>query len=206
VGFPLTDRRATATVPNVIGAVLTGGSSRRMGRTKALIEVGGVAMGSRVAQALRDAGCSEVLAYGGDADELAPLGLDVRPDRYPATGPLGGVLGLLESLAAEATDAVDALVVVAACDLPSLRGDVLLALIDALRADPAVEVAVARTSQIEPACATWRVSAARRLRELYASGERALHSAIGQLESVEVDVDPAALVNINTPDELGGYP
>lgn len=203
MGFPLTDRPATAAAPDVIGAVLTGGSSRRMGRTKALIEVGGVAMGTLVAQALRDAGCSQVVAYGGDPDELAPLGLDVRPDRYPATGPLGGVLGLLESLAAEAPDAV---VVVAACDLPSLRGDVLLVLVDALRADPAVEVAVARTSQIEPACAAWRVSTARRLRELYASGERALHSAIRQLEFVEVDVDPAALVNINTPDQLGGYP
>lgn len=174
-----------------------------MGRTKALIEVGGVAMGSRVARALRDAGCAQVLAYGGDPDELAPLGLDVRPDRYPATGPLGGVLGLLEGLAGEAPDAA---VVVAACDLPSLRGDVLLSLVDALRADPVVEVAVARTSQIEPACAVWRVSTARRLRELYASGDRALHSAIGQLEYVEVDVDPAALVNINTPDELDGYP
>ena len=188
---------------DVIGAVLTGGSSRRMGSNKALVEVDGVAMGCRVARALRDAGCSPVLAFGGDPDELAPLGLDVRPDRYPATGPLGGVLGLLESLAAEGPDAM---VVVAACDLPSLRGDVLLVLVDALRADPAVDVAVARTSQIEPACATWRVSAAQRLRELYASGERALHVAIGQLQSVEIEVDPAALRNINTPEELGRYP
>ena len=187
----------------MIGAVLTGGASRRMGSNKALVEVDGVAMGSRVARALRDAGCSPVLAYGGDPDVLAPLGLDVRPDRYPATGPLGGVLGLLESLAGEGPDAV---VVVAACDLPSLRGDVLHALIDAVRADPAVEVAVARTSQIEPACATWRVSAARRLHQLYASGERALHAAIGQLRSVEIQVDPAALRNINTPEELGRYP
>ncbi len=174
-----------------------------MGRTKALVEVDGVTMGARVAQALRDAGCSRVLAYGGDPDELAPLGLDVRPDRYPAAGPLGGVLGLLESLAAEAPDAA---VVVAACDLPSLRGEVLLALVDALRADASLDVAVARTSQIEPACAAWRGSAARQLRELYASGERALHVAIGRLDSVEVDVDPGALRNINTPEELGGYP
>jgi len=174
-----------------------------MGRTKALVEVDGVAMGSRVAQALRDAGCSPVLAYGGDPDELAPLGLDVMSDLYPATGPLGGVLGLLESLAAETRDAS---VIVAACDLPSLRGEVLLALVDALRADESLDVAVARTSQIEPACAAWRVSAARQLGEMYASGERALHTAIGQLRSVEIDVDPAALRNINTPEELGGYP
>ena len=187
----------------MIGAVLTGGSSRRMGRTKALIEVDGVAMGLRVARALRDAGCSQVLAYGGDPEELAPLGLEVRPDRYPSTGPLGGVLGLLESLAVHVPDAT---VVVAACDLPSLRGEVLVSLVESLRADAGVDVAVARTSQIEPACAAWRISAVEALREMYASGERALHGAIEQLESVEVDVDPTALRNINTPEELRRYP
>ncbi len=174
-----------------------------MGATKALVEVGGVAMGARVAQALRDAGCSQVFACGGDPEELAPLGLDVMRDRYPATGPLGGVLGLLESLAARAPDAE---VIVAACDLPSLRGEVLRSLVDALRADAAIDGAVARTSQIEPTCAAWRVSAARPLRELYEGGERALHVAIGQLDFVEVDVDAGALQNINTPEELGGYP
>lgn len=174
-----------------------------MGRTKALIEIEGVAMGVRVAQALRDAGCARVVAYGGDPDEMAALGLAVWPDRYPGTGPLGGVLGLLEALADEPAGAA---VVVAACDLPSLHGEVLLGLVDALRADPAADVAVARTARIEPACAVWRISVAGRLRAMFERGERALHVAIDGLETVQVDVDPAALRNINTPDELGRYP
>jgi molybdopterin-guanine dinucleotide biosynthesis protein A len=173
-----------------------------MGRTKALIEVEGVAMATRVAAALRGAGCARVIAYGGDPDELAPLGLTVVPDRYPGTGPLGGVLGLLEHFEHEPAGTA---VFVAACDLPSLHADVLRPMVDACRVRPTIDVVVARTSQIEPACAIWQVSAAPRLRELYQAGERAVHVAIERLGAIEVDVDAEALTNINTPEELGGY-
>ena len=174
-----------------------------MGRTKALIEVDGVPMARRVATALRDAGCLDVFAYGGNPEELSPLELAVVPDRYPGSGPLGGVLGLLEFLA---VDRREAAVFVAACDLPSLTAGVLAPMVEIARTQPEVDVVVARTSQIEPACAVWQVRAAGSLREMYQGGERALHVAIGRLEAVEVAVDPAALRNINTPEELGGYP
>jgi molybdopterin-guanine dinucleotide biosynthesis protein A len=174
-----------------------------MGRTKALIEIDGTAMAARVAGALREAGCAPVLAYGGDPDELAPLGLAVTPDRYPGTGPLGGVLGLLEMLAVEHDDAVAFAV---ACDLPSLSGDVLVPMVEVIRRDPDLDVVVAHTSQSEPACAIWRVASHARLRALFDSGERALHLAIGALASTSVDVDPSAVRNINTPEELGRYP
>jgi len=183
--------------------VLTGGASRRMGRTKALIEIDGVPMAARAAAALRSAGCARVVAYGGDPVELAPIGVPVLPDRYPGCGPLGGVLGLLESYA-ETGDDVSVLVV--ACDLPALTGDHLVDLVDAARARPDADVVVARTSAIEPVCAVWRPSATERLRRLFDAGERALHTAIAHLERVEVDVEPAALRNINTPAELGRYP
>ena len=41
--------------------------------------------------ALASAGCISVIAYGGDPVELEPLGLPVLADRYPGSGPLGGV-------------------------------------------------------------------------------------------------------------------
>ena len=175
-----------------------------MGRTKALIEIGGVAMATRVAEALRDAGCVQVVAFGGDPDELAPLGLSVLPDRYPGTGPLGGVLGVLELV--DSYEQPVAGVFVAACDLPALTGADLAGMIEALRERPTADVVVARTSAIEPTCAIWNPNAPDRIRRCFEGGERALHAAIAQLDSVEVDVDAAALRNINTPDELGGYP
>ena len=178
-----------------------------MGRTKALIEVDGVPMGARVADALRGAGCEPVVAYGGDPDELAPLGLAVMPDRHPGAGPLGGVLGLLEAVAVDGDgDVGDALVIAVACDLPSLRSDDLAPLVDTMRRDPRLELVMARAPQLEPACAVWRVAAHTRLRTLFDAGERALHRAFDTLASTSVDVDAAALRNINTPDDLGRYP
>ncbi len=118
----------------MVGAVLTGGASRRMGRTKALIDVDGVPMARRVGDALARAGCASVIAYGGDVTELEPLGMPVLPDRHPGSGPLGGVLGVLE-LFTESELQLDGVFVVA-CDLPALRGEDLGGLVDALRQSP----------------------------------------------------------------------
>jgi molybdopterin-guanine dinucleotide biosynthesis protein A len=93
----------------VAGAVLMGGASRRMGRDKALVEVDGLPMASRVAAALTAAGCRSAVAVGGDAAVHARLGLSSVPDRWPGEGPLGAivtVLGLLDGLDADAADAV----------------------------------------------------------------------------------------------------
>jgi molybdopterin-guanine dinucleotide biosynthesis protein A len=187
----------------MVGAVLTGGASRRMGRTKALIEFDGVPMARRVADALTQAGCGTVIAYGGDPVELEALGMPVVPDRHPGSGPLGGVLGALE-LFAESDLHIDGVFVVA-CDLPALRGGDLAGMVDAVRRRRDVDVVVARTTQIEPTCAIWRLRAADQLRDLFDSGERALHRAIERLESCTVEVEAGAVRNINTPDDLDRY-
>src|SRR5688500_7809469 len=93
------------------GAVLAGGRSIRMGRDKALLPVGGRALVTIAADALRDAGASEVLVIGGDAVALQDLGLTLVVDRWPGEGPLAG---LATALAA----AHDEVVAVLACDLP----------------------------------------------------------------------------------------
>lgn len=175
-----------------------------MGRTKALIEIDGVPMAVRVADALGSAGCSHVVAYGGDPDELAALDMPVLPDRYPGTGPLGGVLGALELFASHERPVAGVFVV--ACDLPALTGRSLEGMVQVARERPDVDVVVARTSGVEPTCAIWNPVATDRIRRCFEDGERALHAAIAHLDSFEVEVDAAALRNINTPDELGRYP
>ena len=49
----------------VAGAILAGGQSSRMGRTKALIEIDGQPMARRVAMSLTAAGVAPVVIYGG---------------------------------------------------------------------------------------------------------------------------------------------
>lgn len=175
---------------NPIGAVLCGGASRRMETDKALLEVDGVPMARRVADALIAAGCSPVLAVGGDPVALHQIGLDVVVDVYPGEGPLGGVLTAL---------AMGAPAVVVACDLPGLRSTTVAALIAALGDHDA---AIARSDRAEPLCAVWSRSAAAVLRTKFEFGERAMHRAIEDLDVAWVPVAPADLRNVNTPGDL----
>jgi molybdenum cofactor guanylyltransferase len=185
----------------VIGAVLTGGASRRMGRTKALVEVGGTPMAARVAGALAEAGCEPVVLYGGDPVELAALDRAVLPDRYPGEGPLGGILGVLELFSEQATE-----LLIVACDLAHLSPTDLAALIDVARQRPDADVVVANGGRVEPACALWRSATVDRVRASFDVGERAVHRVLAGLCTVEVSLPPTSLRNINTPGDLDRYP
>lgn len=180
------------------GVVLTGGASRRMGTDKALLGVDGTPMATRVASALRAAGCNPVVLVGGDHESLSSLGEEFVPDEYPSEGPLGAIVTALRW----AVLRVD-LVLVASCDLAYLSGDELVALVERARSDGDLDVVAARSDHLEPLCAVWRVSALADVERAFASGERAVHRAMAGLSVGEVGIDPAALRNINTPADLG---
>jgi molybdenum cofactor guanylyltransferase len=175
----------------LLGAVLCGGASRRMGVDKATLQIDGVAMARRVADVLVAAGCSPVVAIGGNQTQMLDLGLEFVADDSPGEGPLGGILTAL-SVAAPA--------LVVACDLPYLRPDTLSAVVRSLGEHDA---AVAFTDRAEPLCALWSDSAAGYLRAQFQAGERALHRAIGGLDIAWVKVPLAELRNINMPGDLG---
>jgi molybdenum cofactor guanylyltransferase len=178
----------------IAGAVLVGGASRRMGRPKALIEIDGSPMVVRVAVALGAGGCAPVRLVGVGAlpDDV---GYPVVADRWPGEGPLGGVITALVDAGGD--------VVVAACDLPDLDAATVRAIRDAPGGD-AAQAVVAITDRLEPALARWNHHALDELTAIFATGERALHAALGRLDVVEVAVDPAALRNVNSPGDLGG--
>jgi molybdopterin-guanine dinucleotide biosynthesis protein A len=186
-----------AALPPFTGAVLAGGRSRRMGRDKALLEVGGRPLAVVVADALRGAGAEPVFAVGGDAPGLGRWGLPVLPDDHPGEGPLGGVLTALRRSAAP-------VVAVLACDMPGARPEAVAAVVGALAAHPAAAVALpvvaGRRALVH---AAWRVAAEPTLAAAYAAGERSLAGAVDRLAVVEVeDVDAAALADVDVPDDL----
>lgn len=183
---------------DLVGAVLTGGASRRMGRDKALIQIEGVRMVDRVAAALAAAGCSNVVAVGPRqlAGDLAHI-----DDLYPGEGPLGGVLTAMASMASW--------LCVVACDLPWLDVDSIAALHRAAASAAAagqntaeVDVVVARTDRIEPLCALWNPSCRDAVQQAFDSGERSLLEVFKMLNVIEVPVHPLALRNVNTPEDL----
>jgi molybdopterin-guanine dinucleotide biosynthesis protein A len=167
-----------------------------MGRDKALVQYAGIPMAAAVASALRAAGCTPVVAIGGDPATLEPLGLSVVADGWPGEGPLGGVLTALESFAE-----VDAVVVVA-CDLPLLTAASVQALVAGLDAAPTALAAVARTDRLQPLCVVWRPAASPLLRTEFGGGTRRLHDVLARMAIVEVSVHHQDLSNVNTPADL----
>lgn len=104
------------------GVLLTGGGSRRLGRDKAMVRVGGETLAARSARVLA-AVCDPVVEAGPGVSGLRA----VREDP-PFGGPVAGVLAAVDALAADAVavhaPAFDRPVLVLACDLP--RVDVAL--------------------------------------------------------------------------------
>lgn len=97
----------------VAGFVLAGGASRRMGRDKAFVTVGGAPMVARAVEAVRAAGSVDFVAVvGGDRPELERIGLPVVADEWPGEGPVGAVLTALDALGSHHAHAA-----VLACDL-----------------------------------------------------------------------------------------
>lgn len=186
----------------MLGVVLAGGGSRRMGRTKALVEVDGIPMARRVADALIGGGCARVVIVGGRQDELGILDLPVMPDEHPGEGPLGGVLTALALLPSTPGAVGRGSVFVAPCDLPFLSASVVRSMNERAGFDERADAIVARGDRLEPALAIWRESARATVGADFEAGERALHRALRSLTVVEVPVDPEDLRNVNAPGDL----
>lgn len=180
----------------VVGAVLCGGASRRMGRDKAFVEVDGAPMVRRVADALRAGGCAEVVAVGGDSTALATLGLTVVEDEHPGEGPLGAIITALQAF----PDA--AAVVVVACDLPHLQPATVATLVATLEAPYGAAVAIPSGEHRPSLCGAWNPSVAAALAAHFAAGERRVRIALDDVPHVNVHVDPTELRNLNAPGDL----
>lgn len=181
--------------PPFAGAVLTGGASRRMGTDKALLDVGGRALAVVVADALRTAGASRVIAVGGDLDALRGLALEAVPDLHAGEGPLGGILTALDATSED-------VVVVLACDLPRADSAAVAAVVDALGdADVAAPWHDGRHELLH---AAYHRRAQLALAAAFAAGERAVHRAVRELTVVSVEgLGAVALADADTPADLG---
>lgn len=99
------------------GFVLAGGKSSRMGRNKALLDVGGKPIIQRVTEALTQA-ADRVAVISNAPEDYAFLGVPIVEDRVAGIGPLGGLHAALIAARSEVC-------LVVACDLPLIRPELL---------------------------------------------------------------------------------
>lgn len=183
--------------PDLHGILLTGGSSSRMGRDKAAIEVEGEPLARRVARVLTGATALAV--------EVGPgrSGLPSVLEEPAGAGPLAAVVAGWRELGRRSGDKRAALVL--AGDLP----DVSPALVELLVAPPGdASVVPVRRGRPQPLCARWSVADLERATAQLAGGERSLRHVFGP-DAVFLDeeawgtvVPGSALDDVDTPADL----
>ena len=145
----------------IVGLLLAGGQSRRMGGgDKALRLIGGVSLLQRVIERLQPQVETLVLNANGDPARFAGFGLTVVPDSVPGfAGPLAGVLAGLDWTADHCPNCTH--VVSVATDAPFLPRDLVSRLLRDMEKSGAELACAASGGQPHPVIGLWPV----RLRE-----------------------------------------
>lgn len=185
------------------GLVLCGGKTTRFGGDKARARVGGRPVIDRVIDAVGPIVARViVVASAASRDLCVPEGVEVVADRYPGSGPLGGMCtGLL------ACQSDPALVV--ACDMPFLSQPLLRLLLDRVEGFDAV-LPRHGDGHLEPLHAVYARSCLPTMEAHLAAGRLALWEVVADLRTHYLDeaeyrpLDPEGLsfFNLNSPGDL----
>jgi molybdopterin-guanine dinucleotide biosynthesis protein A len=174
--------------------VLAGGGSRRMGRSKAWLEVGDRFLLRYVVDRLAPA-FSEVMISFAEPEQLEePLPYRIVFDRKRSAGPLAGLEAGLLAARNEVVFAV-------ACDMPYVTQDVAqMATAAARRSDAAIPRVDGRP---EPVCGAYGRSALPAITEALNAGRLKTADAISDLDVTWLEgLDADLFRSLNTPDDL----
>lgn len=181
---------------SVLGGVLIGGCSRRMGHPKQLLDIGGATMVERIVSVM-EAEVDDVVLSGAGPVPAAIDGLPRISDADGCEGPMAGVLGVMRARP-------DSCWIMSPCDLPLLRRAAVRWLLGQRRHD-AWAVLPSLEGFVEPLFAVYESRARALLESAAAAGELALHRLAANERVVTVEV-PADLhecwFNANTPHDL----
>jgi molybdenum cofactor guanylyltransferase len=187
----------TAARAPLLGLVLAGGASRRMGQDKAALALHGRPQ-LHWAHELLLRHCTEVFVSirASQQDDPVRRGLPAIVDGHDGAGPIAGIA------AAQAARPECAWLVLA-CDLPFVDDDCITRLVAARDGRPVVAYASSHDGLPEPLCAIYEPSSRAGVLAAIESGRNCPRKFIlGSGVALLQQADPAALDNVNTPDEL----
>ncbi len=186
-------RRHFAARP-LLGGVLVGGTSSRMGRPKHLARVGGLTLLERACGALA-AHTAEVVLLGRARGTARRTSL---PDAPGTRGPLAGILSALRWHPCAAW-------LITACDMPALTADALAWVLAQRRPGAWAVIPADPDGRLEPLAAAWEPQAARLLEDLVLHGEAAPR-LVARHDKATTPPLPAelspAFLNVNTLSDL----
>ena len=211
------DHRRRQLIPDqnnqeVVGVVLAGGESRRLGRDKALLPLpDGRVLLERTIDTLHAAGLEDIAVSVSTAERGAELlaaihhGTEIGAivDTVPGTGPLGGLHAALTALSG-------CHVLLVACDLPRLETAAVRAILDEPRD---ADILVPRTAnRDQPLHALYAPTCREVVARLIAEGRLAMRDllavrdlrvrVLGDAWLARHALSAASFDNVNTPDDL----
>jgi molybdopterin-guanine dinucleotide biosynthesis protein A len=188
----------------VSGVILAGGESRRLGRNKALVRIGGRPLIERVVETIAPL-TAEVIVVVASPEQAAalPLPRSVRvvSDRYPGCGSLGGIFSGLAASGEPWT-------LVVACDMPFLDPTLLRHLMAARRGVDAVVPYL--EGQPQPLHALYRKTCLVPMERMLRAGQLKIAPLFAAVrvryaDETTIDrIDPShrSFFNINTPADV----
>lgn len=183
-------------------AIIAGGQSRRMGRDKAFVQLGGKSLIQRLLERTADLGQAETLLITNKPAAYAHLQLPMHGDALPGKGSLGGIYTALLNATSE-------FVLALACDMPFVNGDLLRFMIAQINMD--IDIVVPRVDGYPQGLhAIYRKTCTQPIREQMEANRLKIIRFYGQMRVCYLDeadyfaFDPLALsfTNLNTPEEL----
>ncbi len=190
------------TTEDVVGVIVAGGGATRLGGgDKGRLEIGGVAMISRIVTSIQPHLAALILNANGDPDRWRDLALPVVADAIrPERGPLAGVLTGLEWTRENFPRARYVLSV--PCDTPFLPDDLCPRLAEAIDNGRHAVVCAVAGGWSHPVCALWPVEMASPLRSAMLEEPRlGVGRWMYRHAVAEVAFDEEAFANVNTAED-----
>ncbi|WP_336516400.1 molybdenum cofactor guanylyltransferase [Pollutibacter soli] len=191
----------------MIGLVLCGGESKRMGRDKGLILSGKKTWAGVIAEKIQSAGISTYISVNADSSKayrkfFSDEVLIVDDLSIPVRGPLTGILAAHRHFPDE-----DILVI--ACDMQNMTADIIQKLLVACREFPGYNVYLfSRENEPEPLCAVYTSGCLSDVLNKFIEGDRLRFSMKSVLAGYELFIIPIEATefghfdNFNSPDDL----
>ena len=192
---------------NISGIVLNGGQSRRMGRDKAALRLGGRSLIERTLDILATL-FDEILVIGrplpvsvsSPGTRHAARGTRIVPDAIPCAGPLGGIYTGLLAMSKPWGFFV-------ACDMPCLDADVIRRQLGMLAVTDADAVVPAWDGYWEPLHAAYSQDCLPAARRQIEKGDLRIRGFYDEVNVLFWDIraeglSPRAFTNVNTKSDL----
>jgi molybdenum cofactor guanylyltransferase len=193
----------------VVGVVLSGGRSRRMGGgDKCLLKLGGEPVLSRILDRLRPQVIEIIINANGDPSRFADFGLPVIADSIAGfAGPLAGIHAGLEWVRTHAQGVRSVLTI--ASDTPFFPSDLVHRFLSALGDERAIAVA-ASSEGVHHVVGLWPVAIAPKIEEALRHEMRKAGAFTKENGAIEVFFEPTRVgeklvdpfFNINRPEDL----